>query len=255
MKNIETMNMNQLMQKLKDNVEKYNLSANAQERLELAYEQQKIIADYNELSLLHEYARFMKEEVPLVALVKQYYYETITVRDNNHTEVVDGKKTISTVRVINYKDTKFKIDKFIEWAEEGNKCITPDRNWRNYLEESRKDMIELWKSADKSKGDTYGISINKMKKAIQKMVDALVRVETPSGDNAIVANREAAIFTIKSSNVMKDSKANGKPSIGVNCLNKSTWGALQMNILHNIVENKQYYVLYGDEKLEDETEE
>ena len=247
----ETMNMEQLMKELNESVAQYNDSDDAIERIQLGAEQQKIVKAYNELSLLTAYAACMKAEIPMIALAKQYYYETISVRDNVHTELVNGIKSTVSVRAINRKDTKFDIAKFIEWTEEANNCIAPVHDWRTKVEGSRAVIENEWKKFFAANKDTHAISITKVKKALQAMFDALVFVETATGKNAVIANGDVAKWVIAFANTRKDSKVDGSVKLTGTVLSRSTWRALQLDVLHMAVENKSYNILFGDEVEEE----
>ena len=253
-KEYEKMTMAQLKDLLEESVSDYNDATDAVERVKMEAEQAEIVKAYNELALLTEYAFILKAEIPMVALGKQYYYETLNVRNNVHSTMIDGIKTTECIRVITTKDTKFNIIKFVEWCEEGNHKITPDDKWRSAVEDARVVIEEEWRKFFAAKGDTKAISIGKCKKALQSAIDALVFVKTKTDKNAIVANGDVAKWVIANAVERKDSKVDGAVKITGTVLARNKWNVLLLDILHLIVEKKSYNILYGDE-VEEELEE
>ena len=87
-----------------------------------------------------------------------------------------------------------------------------------------------------------------MKKALQDMVDALVFIPTESGRNAVLVKSDIAKAVFAFANSRKD-------GLQGNVLPGSTWKKLQMDVLHAVVEGKEYTITYGDPVAEDAEEE
>ena len=243
---IEGRTMSVVRKELDASVDKYNLSTNAQERVQLAADHKKFVEEYNNLSMLSAYADCMKDENPLVALAKAYYYDTVSVKDAVHNEVVDGVQTSSVTRSVQDGNKKLNIVKFIEWTEEHNKSIAAGKDWRTKMEAARAVVENEWKKFFAAKGDTHAVSIGKTKKALQDMFDSLVFIKTETGKNAVIANGDIAKWVIGFANSRKDSKADGKITITGNVLPKATWATLQMDILHKAVTGKTFDIIFGD---------
>lgn len=249
---IEGRTMSVVREELNASVDKYNLCENAVERVQLSVDHKKLAEEYNTLSMLSAYAECMKDETPLVALAKVYYYDTVSVKDAVHNEVIDGVQTSSVTRSVQDGCKKLNIVKFIEWTEEHNKSVAAAKDWRAKMEAARAVVENEWKKFFAAKGDTHAVSIGKTKKAIQSMFDALVFIacENNADKNAVIANGDIAKWVIGFANSRKDSKADGKVTITGAVLPKATWATLQMDILHKAVTGKDYEIVYGDPEEE-----
>lgn len=235
-----------VLEELNKSVDKYNLSTNAVERVQLAVEHKNLATEYNELSLLNAYASFMADEKPIVALAKAYYYDTISVKDNVHNEVADGVMKSSVTRSVNEGCKKLDVTKFIEWTAERNRCVAADKSWKSAVSAARTVIETEWKKFFASKGDSHSMSIGKTKKALQTMFDALVVIPTEKGNNAIVANSDIAKWVLGFANTRKDSKIDGNVNIVGNVLPKQTWNTLLLDILHKAVAGKTYEIIFGE---------
>ena len=249
-KKIENRTMSVVLEELNNSVDKYNLAADAAERNQLALEHKNLVQEYNELSLLSAYAEFMTAEVPLVALAKAYYYETVSVKDKVHNEVVDGVAKSSVTRSVVDGDKKLDIAKFIEWTEERNKSVAASKDWKTKVGAARSSIENEWKRFFESKVDKKDISIGKVKKATQAAFDALVFIpcENDKDKNAIIANGDVAKALIAFANSRKDAKVDGKITIKGEILPRNTWNVLLLDALHNVVEGKKYELSYGLEE-------
>ena len=255
-KDIEKMTMDQILESLEENVSDYNISTNAEEKVDLAVEQKAFVEKYNELSLLKTYAECMAEDKPIIALAKAYYYPVISVKDAVHSEVnSEGKKITSVTRSIKEGDKKLNLFKFIEWAEECNKNVTESKRWRTDLAKVRLGIEDQWKAFFATKKDSKSISIGKTKKALQEAIDALVYVKAETGDfNAVIATNDTAKWLIAFANTRKDKKEDGIVTITGTILSKQQWATLMMDILHMTVEGKQYVITLGHEDEDNATE-
>lgn len=252
MKNsVENRTMSLVLNELNESVDKYNLATDAAEKVQLAVEQKNLVAEYNELSLLHSYATFMKAEIPVVELAKAYYYDTVSVKDNAHNEVDPETQAMKSTVTRSVNDGKKKLDvaKFIEWTAERNKCVAADRSWRVEIGAARVSIENEWKRFFASKADKKDISIGSVKRATQKAFDALVFVpcENDKSKNAIIANGDVAKMLIAFANKLQDSFVDGKVNIKGTILHPTTWNALLLTALHLAVEGKTYEVSYGTE--------
>lgn len=249
-KTYDSMTMVELMEALNESVDKYNLSEDAKERVELAMDHKDIVQKYNELSLLTAYAKCMEAEQPIIALATEYYYETINVKDSAHTEVVNGVPKSSVTRGVVDGVKKFNVAKFIEWTEESNNSVAAAKTWKSAMESARKVVENQWKKFFETGKDSHSMSIGKTKKALQEMFDALVFIETPTGKNAVIANGDVAKWVLGFANVRKDSKADGAVTITGNVLPKQTWATLQLDALHKAVTGKTFDIFYGDPEVD-----
>lgn len=255
---IEGRTMSVVREELNNAVDRYNLSENAVERVQLSVEHKKLVEEYNTLSLLSAYAECRSAEKPIVALAQAYYYDTVSVKDSVHNEVVDGVQTSSVTRSVKDSNKRMDVVKFIEWTEEHNQSAAAARDWRTKMEAARSVVENEWKKFFAAGGDSHAVSIGKTKKALQALFDAMVFIpcENNADKNAIIANGDIAKWVIGFANTRKDSKADGNVTITGSVLPKSTWATLQMDILHKAVTGKTYEIFYGDpeEATEEQTE-
>ena len=261
-KNVETRTMSVVLAELNASVDSYNESTDARERNLMANEHKKLVAEYNELSMLSAYATCMKDKNPLVALAKAYYYDTVSVKDTPHNEVVDGVPKSTITRSVTEGNKKLNLVKFVEWTAESNKRVAAGKDWKSKMEAARSVVEDEWKAFFAAGGDTHAMSISKTKRALQAMFDSLVFIpcENSKEKNAIIANGDVAKWVLGFANTRKDSKIDGTVVITGNVLAKQTWATLQMDILHKAVTGKTYDIFYGDpetdaeEAVEAETE-
>ena len=246
MKKTENRTMATVLEELNNSVDKYNEATNAAERVNLAVEHKNLVQEYNELSLLNSYAEFMKEDKPLVALAKAYYYKTVNVKDAVHNEVVDGVQRSSVTRSVKESDKKLDIIKFIDWTEERNKSVAAAKDWKIKIAAARNSIENEWKKFFASNKDSHSMSIGKAKKALQAMFDALVFIPSETGKNAVIANGNIAKWVLGFANNRKDAKVDGEIVITGNVLPRATWNALQLDILHAAVAEKTLDIVYGE---------
>lgn len=242
--------MAELLEELKKSVDAYNLSDDTKKRIDLAVEQKAIIEEYNKTSLYTAYGECLAAENPILALAQMYYYDTISVRDAVHTEVVDGVAKSTMTRGTKEGCKKLNLVKFIEWTEESNTSVVADKNWRTATDNARKVVANQWEKFFASGKDTHSMSIRKTKEALQKMFDALVYIESKRGNNAVIANGDIAKWVLGFANVRKDSKVDGKTVISGTVLSKQQWATLQMDILHKAVEGKSFEIFFCDDTEE-----
>lgn len=245
--NYENMTMADIRTLLDEKISDYNLATDAVVRVNLAVEHNALVQKYNDMSLHTAYGECLQAEQPIVALAKAYYYDTISVKDAVHNEMVDGKQKSSVTRSVKEGVKKLNLVKFLEWVEEGNISITANKDWRTPMGKARAVVEDQWKKFFASGKDTHSMSIGKTKKALQEMFDALVFIPSETGKNAIIANGDVAKWVLAFATDRKDSKLDGVITISGTILSRQTWATLQMDILHKVVENKTYDIVYGSE--------
>lgn len=233
--------MEVVLAEIKDNITSYNLTTDVVEKAKLEVALKNLETEYNELSLLNVWAGFMTTEQPMVAFAKAYEYPIVGHRDVDHRETKDGVKTIVRTRVVDETKTRIlNVQEFIEWTEESGNSVAHDKNWRKLVNAARDSIIEQWKGFMGAKGDTRQVSIGKMTRALQDMVDALVYIEGEKGGNAIKVQRSVAKAVFALSNQRKDGlKGTIMPA--------SVWKKLQVDVLHATVAEKEFSINFGEE--------
>ena len=254
MNNTEKRTMEVVLSEIKANITNFNLSANPVEKNKLELALKTLETEYNELSVLNTWTGFIAEENPMVAFAKAYDYPIVGHKDVDHRETKDGVKTVVRTRVLDEVKTRIlNVSDFIEWTEERNASVAHDKNWRKAVNNARDSVIDQWKGFMTSKGDTRVVSIGKMTKALQAMVDALVFIEGEKGGNAVKVQRAVAKAVFALCNQRKDGL---KGSI----MPASVWKKMQVDVLHAAVAGKEFTINYGDEEdtepvVEEKTEE
>ena len=254
MNNTEKRTMEVVLSEIKANISNFNTSDNPVEKNKLELALKTLETEYNELSLLNTWTGFIAEENPMVAFAKAYDYPIVGHKDVDHRETKDGVKTVVRTRVLDEAKTRIlNVQEFIEWTEERNASVAHDKNWRKAVNDARDSVIDQWKGFMAAKGDTRAVSIGKMKKALQTMVDALVFIEGAKGSNAIIVKSDVAKAVFALCNQRKDGL---KGSI----MPASIWKKMQVDVLHAAVAGKEFTINYGDEEdtepvVEEKTEE
>lgn len=248
-KTVENRTMSVVLEELNASVDKYNLETDKIEQAQLAAKHKELAQEYNELSLLNAYAGFMADATPVVALAKAFYYDTVSIKDAVHNEVIDGVKKSTVTRSVNDGKKRLDVTKFVEWTCERNKCVAADKSWKAEIGAARVSIENEWKRFFASKADKKDISIGSVKRATQKAFDALVFIpcENDKSKNAIIANGDVAKMLIAFANKLQDSFVDGKIDIKGTILPPQTWNQLLLTALHLAVENKKYEISYGTE--------
>lgn len=246
----ENLTLEQLRAMLDETVDKHNIAENSIARVEARAETKDITDAYNELSLLTVYANCMKEEQPLVAFVKTFYYHTVSVKVAVSNEVIDGVAKSSEVASVTESDKKMSLFKFIDWAKDRNKVITADKCYKTATNKCRNTINAVWENFQNSKDKTE-MSKNAVKKALQPMFDALIFIKGKSGKNAVIATGDIAFYIIALAAELKTTADdNKKPNFNIEFLKSKSWDGHILNMLHMAVEGKTFDVVYGDPEEE-----
>lgn len=238
----EKRTMEVVLEDIKKNISDFNLATNPSVKNSLELALKTLENEYNELSLLDAWTGFMAEENPMVAFAKAYDYPIVGHKDVDHRETKNGVKVVTHTRaLVEDKTRMLNVQKFVEWTEERNASVAHDKHWRKAVDAARASVIDQWKGFMAAKGDTRAISITKMKKALQAMVDALVFVEGSKGGNALVVKSDVAKAVFALCNQRKDGLKGSVMSANV-------WQKLQVDVLHATVAGKEFTINYGDEE-------
>ena len=233
--------MDVVLAEIKENITNFNLTADVVEKAKLEVSLKNLENEYNELSLLNTWAGFKSEEQPMVAFAKAYSYPIVGHKDVDHRETKNGVKTITRTRVIDETKTRIlNVQEFIEWTEESGESVAHAKDWRKTVSAACDSVIDQWKGFMNSKGDTRVVSVGKMTKALQSMVDALVFIEGAKGGNAIKVQRSVAKAVFAFCTQRKDGL---KGSI----MSASVWKKLQVDVLHAAVAEKEFTINFGEE--------
>ena len=240
--NTEKRTMEVVLAEVKENISKFNLTENPAEKNKLELELKTLEGEYNELSLLTAWSGFVADEKPMVAFAKAYEYSIVGHKDVDHRETKDGMKVVIRTRVLDESKTRIlNVEDFISWTEERHASVAADKHWRKAVMAARDSIIDQWKGFMAAKGDTRAISIGKMKKALQAMVDALVFIPGSKGANAVVVKSDVAKAVFALCNQRKDGlKGTIMPA--------SVWKKMEVDVLHAAVAGKDFAINYGDDE-------
>lgn len=240
--------MEVVLEEIKTNIDKYNLSAKPEERNALTVALDALVKEYNEMSMLTAYATFMDAESPMLAFAKAYTYPTIAKKDTKHREVKDGLLLETVTRVLDTEKVGYlNIKHFLGWVSERGAKVAASEDWLSKMGAARDEIIRQ-KELEYSKGEDG--SKGALKRALQGMIDALVVVSGEKGGNALVV-------TGKNACVARDLCVQGaKDFLSVSVAAKKNWERAAMALLHLTVEGKEFTIVYGDsEEAEAEVEE
>lgn len=244
MANTTPRTMEVVLEDIKVNIDTYNATATSEpeKRNELTVKLVELEKEHAELSLLHAYATFMEDEMPVVAFAKAYTYGIVGHKDVPHRKVVNGAKTVEYVRVLDEDKTRLlNVADFLTWAYEGGKPVSAAKDWRSKTSDARSALKQQWKRFLESNKDTSTIKVGYMKNALQAMVDSIVFIPGKDDKNKVIVTSQLTRSIFAFTNTRKD-------GIRGDILSDSTWKKLQMDILHAAVEGKTFELTYGEDE-------
>lgn len=230
-------------------INNFNTEEDVMERVKLNTKIKKLEEEYNSLAKLTVYSKCARAEYPVVELAKAFYWEGIATKNEKSDEVLDDGTLKTTEKYSkNKKMVRIDLKDFLNWAKKSNRKVTAEPVWLPEVGSARRAIIAEIK---KNKESATGVAISKkaIKDAVQKAFNALAFIKTEKGNNAIIANREAAELVIDLAATLKITLEEGStdPKFEEKFLEDKTWYPLLMTMLHLVVKNKNYTVTYCDE--------
>lgn len=251
----ENRTLDVILSELEAKVKEYNdLPETDPKRAELTVETKNLVDEYNELSWLTVFSTCLQAELPIKAAVETFTYNTVSTADKPHKEVVNGVKRDVYTRSLKEGPKMIDIVKFIEWAAERNIQVAASKDWKIEMLRSKQAIKAEWKKFFASKGDTTSISNRKMKEALQKMFDALIFIPTPTGKNAVIADKDVVNLVFAFANKM-NANLDGSTSDG-DILPESIWRMSRMKALRKAVTGKELVFSFceDEDKVPEEEE-
>lgn len=241
----KSMTMPEVKAALEEAVNSYNKSTDAAERTKLEIEAKDLVAQYNAISLLTDYAKFMADDKPIVAIAKAYKCPTIGVKFAIADALVEGKA--KKVKVASVEDSTKTHDlvNFLEWAEKHNKKIAAAADWKSKMEDARTAINGEFQKVMES-DDGYKISKGVVKSNMQALFDSVVFVAGESGKNAIYPNKDGVNIIISIAADLKEAIEDGEVEFTLQFLGKSKWRSIIFKVLHLSVKGKKLNYTYGD---------
>lgn len=230
--------MDVVLEEIKVNIDKFNLSTKSEERNALTVALDGLIKEYNEMSLLTAYASFMEAETPMLAFAKAYTYPTVAKKDTKHREVKNGLLVETVTRLLDTEKVGYlNIKAFLNWTAERGAKVAASEDWLEKMGAAR-DAIISQKEAEYTGKER--LSNSKLKEALQGMIDALLMIPGEKGGNALVV-------TGKNAAVARDLCLQGsKDYLSIYVAAKKNWEKSAMALLHLTVEGKDFGIIYGD---------
>lgn len=216
-------------------VEELNKERDVEKRLTLEAEVEKLVKEYNELSLLTAYAAAKAEPLPIMALAKACTYSTISKKKTPGDVLVDGVSKKVDIFSIPEKDTNLNILKYIKWLEDRNFKLP--KGWIGRMSAVKAEIIDQWQAFDKS-GDEHSFNKKQMRRLTQAMVNDMGFIEGEKGGNALVVKNEHINPMIKYAN-KKTGVQSGKT------LDSKTWDDLLMTLLNGLATGTAFENTYG----------
>lgn len=247
MNNVEGKTLEQLKKELIEVVEKHNLSESTSERVKLKVEADKLRNEYNKVAKLDAYAECLKAEKPMLAFVKMYKYNVVSVGIDKKTDTLsvktEGNDGAKLTEVFNLWD-------FVEACEGMNKQVTAALDWKSKATKAQKTLIE---NVQKYIDDGAEKDVAGLKKALQEMFNSILMIPGESGNNAVIATSKQARLIY-----MTCGRMNSKNLQAMFGREKS-WQSQAFAFLHCAVEAKDFTCIYGDDAstaaVEEDTEE
>lgn len=216
-------------------VDALNAEQEVSKRITMEAEVDKLVKDYNELSLLTAYAAAKDEELPIIALAKACTYVTIGKKKTPTIELVEGvAKRVETFS-IQSKDTNLNILKFIKWLEDRN--FKMPAGWIARMSAVKADVIDQWQAFDKA-GDKATFKIGQLKRLLQTMVNDMGFIPGEKGNNALIVKSAHAKTVLKYSN-RKTGVLAGET------MTPKIWDDLLLTILHSVATGAAFENTYG----------
>ena len=159
------------------------------------------VATYNQSLCNVEYAKFAEMEHPMIEAVKQFYINTVKIKEerNKETDVIENVK-------LEEKQSRIDLEKFCDFAH-------LDKAWTNYAAELlalltlRETNVYAMKPSELAKKNYYFIKAADRKKAgetpdsntqivslLQKIIDNAIFVDNGEGKNVYKCNNHDIAF-------------------------------------------------------------
>lgn len=224
-----------IMTEANNKVDALNKEKDFDKRITLEVELDKLIKDYNDLSLLTVYASARAEKLPIMALAKACTYATISKKKSLGDDIVDGVAKKVDVYSLTEKESNLNILKFIKWLEDRN--FKMPKGWQANMSAVKADIIDQWQAFDKS-GEEHTFKIGQLKRLLQTMVNDMGFIEGEKGNNALVAKSAHAKTMLKYAN-RKTGVQTGET------LTSKIWDELLMTLLNGIASSAAFENTYG----------
>ena len=244
-----------VMDEINANVNTFNGATDASARNKLKVGIKTLCNEYNTIAKVNAFAKAFKSEVPVVALVKTFFQDTINV-SYKVVEIPDDDGTIHMVEQGSVKEGEKPLDlfEFLAWTSSRNKLVAHDKLYIAKVGDARTKLLKSFEKAMAAPA-MYQISKGFVKTTLQEAIDSIVFIpcENDKAKNAIVVDGKKASYLIALAAQGKVTSKEKSPEFNLEFLGKKNWESLLVHILHMIVENKEYTITYGDsDKAEDE---
>lgn len=237
MKETTARTLETIMAEANAKVDTLNKEVDMSKRLTLEAEVDKLVKEYNDLSLFTAYATAKGHDLPIIALAKACTYPKIGKKKTPTTEVVEGVlKRVDTFSITE-SSANLNVLKFIKWLEDRNFKMPKD--WILHMSDVKANIIDQWKAFDEAGSDAeYKFNVSELKRLLQVMVDDMGFIAGEKGKNALIAKTEHAKPMLKYAN-----RQTGV--LSGDTLTPKIWDDLLLTLLHGISTGKAFENTYG----------
>ena len=235
MKEITGRTLETIMAEANAKVDTLNKELDMSKRFTLEAEVDKLVKDYNELSLFTAYGNAKAQDLPIIALAKACTYPKIGKKKTSSTEVVEGViKRVDTFSITE-SSANLNVLKFIKWLEDRNFKMPKD--WLAHMSDAKANIIDQWQAFDKS-GDEHKFKIGELKRLLQTMVNDMGFIKGENGNNALIVKGEHAKTMLKYSNRQTGVQSG-------DTLTPKIWDDLLLTLLNGVATGKAFENTYG----------
>jgi hypothetical protein len=251
-KDMTNMTVAEMEAALSTAVNSYNESWDSSDRAELEKQAGALVTNIAKAVKFNTYAAALREELPLVWLIKLHHYSVKSVAY----KVVDTPNAAGRVVPKKHgavKDTNKNVDifDFLNWCEDRNRSVAHDKAWKSIMSAQLKVLSAKFKEACDAE-DEFTISRTFAGNALAKVFDALVFIPCENCDkNALMPNKHAKLLVTTCAAQYRESISDANTvSCELNFLTASNWKKLVQSALYIVLENKEVTLTFGEPEVD-----
>ena len=245
-KEMSAMTMAEIRTELDATVESYNARTNSADGVKLEVKARDLVADYNKAALVAAYSRLIKEENPVMSIVKEHFYATLSVKFSVVDDTTKDGKVIA-VKVASIENTTkyYDLFDFLDWAGKRNKKLTADPLYKGKVVDAQEKLNKRF-SAMMQAEKTCTISKTLVNDALQSVFDSILFIAGEKGNNAIHPTKDGINIVIVTAADLKKNIEDGKVKFNLSFLSSRKWKSIIFDALHLAVTGKKVEYVYGD---------
>ena len=267
--NLQIMKANEFLVKIKEEVERFNNSANIKdtekqriEKSEASANIEDFVNDYNHYVKIDIYNALMENDNPMLAAIKEIVIPVLRIRDIKDVDGIVTKKSTEdengNLNLVNKRIDLLDFDKY------SNFSIANEKGWQYKVERfnqlmclkvalelglTKGEMNEISKTfylskmAEKIEQGKTPTSNTQALKELQSVIDAIIFEDNGNGKNKYKANSHDIAYLDRC--IAK----RGRSLLTVSVVNSRITRELVAEILNRIVTDKKYDVEYRKNKV------